>query len=245
MARMEQTPVYRAQPGHRAVEIAAIGLFFGFALPLLIRLALWAPHHPWLALGAFIGSLVFADMLSGIVHWAADTWGDFKTPVLGPSFIQPFREHHADEKAITRHDFVETNGNNCTASLWVLIVAWYLPENPEESWAYFAESFLTGTALWIFATNQIHKWAHMDRPPIYVRVLQKLRLILPPQHHSLHHSAPYAVNYCITTGWMNRPLHLIGFFPKMEWLISKLTGLKPRVDDLRLIELPTVTEKPL
>jgi plasmanylethanolamine desaturase len=238
-----ETPIYRSNPTHRMVELAAIGLFFGFALPLLARLVILSPIFPWLLFCAALGSLIFSDMLSGVVHWAADTWGDDSTPVLGPHFIQPFREHHADEKAITRHDFVETNGNNCLVSLWTLITAWYLPESPDDSLFYFAEAFLTGTALWVFATNQIHKWSHMESPPLLVRLMQRCGLILPPAHHALHHSAPFAVNYCITTGWMNRPLHYIGFFSKLEWCVSKLTGLKPRVDDLGIVEVPVAGQR--
>ena len=64
--------------------------------------------------------LLAADLVSGMVHWAGDTLCDEDTPVLGRHFIRPFREHHVDPKAITRHDFIETNGNNCIASMPVL-----------------------------------------------------------------------------------------------------------------------------
>ena len=63
-----------------------------------------------------------SDFLSGFVHWAGDTVGDESTPIFGPNFVRPFRFHHVDPEDITRHDFVETNGNNCIVAAPVLLL---------------------------------------------------------------------------------------------------------------------------
>jgi ubiquitin-conjugating enzyme E2 variant len=213
----------------RWFEIASIVLYAGVMLWLLVDIAPWMGSKPFLALSALMLGFLAADFTSGCVHWLADTWGTPEWPVIGKALIRPFREHHVDQKEITRHDFVETNGNNCFISLPAAAGAALLPEGTV--W-YFIAAMTFSMCLAIFGTNQFHKWAHMDAPPPYARMLQRVNLILPPDHHALHHTAPYAKYYCITVGWLNEALFRLRFFQTLERLVTRLTGLLPREDDI-------------
>jgi ubiquitin-conjugating enzyme E2 variant len=173
--------------------------------------------------------------MSGFVHWLFDTWGSLDTPVLGRLAIRTFRHHHVDAKAITRHDFIETNGHNITltAVLAVSGLLFVVPDPTEATLTdvFIAQSCLCGSFFTSF-TSQIHKWAHMDQPPRVIKLLQRAGLVLDPTHHDVHHTAPFARNYCITVGWMNRPLHAIRFFETLEKIITAVTGAVPRADDI-------------
>src|SRR5712691_8399398 len=216
-------------PAVRRFERYSIAAYAAAMIWLGWRIAARSLVNPWLALCAFMSGFVLADFISGFVHWAADTWGTPEWPLIGRTLIRPFREHHVDEKEITRHDFVETNGNNCFISIVPTVAAALLPSGT--GW-FFAAALTFAMTFAIFGTNQFHKWAHMDQPPQAVRTLQRAGLILPPDHHAVHHSAPYAKYYCITVGWLNEALFRLRFFQSMEIAISAVTGLIPREDDI-------------
>jgi ubiquitin-conjugating enzyme E2 variant len=186
----------------------------------------------WLA-GALLLGYVLADFASGLIHWLFDRYGTADTPVVGRNFVQPFREHHIDPKGITRHDFVETNGNNCIATLVPLLPALLVPMTSR--WTVLAVAVLAATAAAVMATNQFHKWAHDDAPSTWVRALQWARLVLESRHHEIHHTAPYDKYYCITTGWLNPLLYRLKFFPRLEWLIWRVTGVRAGTDDAQRV----------
>jgi ubiquitin-conjugating enzyme E2 variant len=187
--------------GQRSVELASIALFALLAAAGLWRLAMasgaWLP----LLLAVPCGWLA-ADLGSGLLHFAFDSWGSVTTPLIGRAFIRPFREHHAEPEAMTRHDFVETHGASCFAVLPLLAVACFAPF---EIVPVFLQSVLLCTSLGAFATNQCHKWAHMEAAatPRLVLLAQRWRLALPREHHGLHHRPPFDSHFCMSSGWMN------------------------------------------
>ena len=68
-----------------------------------------------------------ADFVSGVVHWAGDTWGSERTPWLGPRFIRPFRFHHAHPLDMLKSHFFTTNGDTALASLPFLFAPFAIP----------------------------------------------------------------------------------------------------------------------
>jgi ubiquitin-conjugating enzyme E2 variant len=223
----------------RRFELASIAGWVAAMIFAALRLWPRAPQKPFLVLCALMLGFVAADFVSGFVHWMADTWGSPEVPVIGNALIRPFREHHVDPTEITRHDFVETNGNNCFISNpAALLTSWLAPRS------LFLASLLFSLTLAVFLTNQFHKWAHMEAPPRLVALLQRMGLILPPDHHAVHHAAPFAKYYCITVGWLNEALFRARYFQALEALITLATGAIPRADDIGVRAALVVAQEP-
>ncbi len=216
-------------PGRRAwrvaLEAGAIATFALLLYGLLLRLAPLgqAPGGAWLFLtGAAVG-LLAADAAGGLAHWFCDRFLEEDTWVLGPLLIAPFREHHLDPQAMTRHGFLELNGNSALALAPVLALAlWCWPSGEASSGALFFGSFLVVFTIAAFATNQLHCWAHRLDPPAAVRWLQRRGLVLSPEAHARHHAPPHDRAYCVTTGWLNRGLDRCGFFRASERVLRRL-----------------------
>jgi hypothetical protein len=225
----------------RFVEIGAIGAFTVLFLALATRaFATGISITAVEAAAILLGGALLADFGSGLVHWSADTWGNQSWPIVGPTLIRSFREHHLDPQAITRHDFVETNGATALVLLPLMLGVHALLPIRAAAWMRLDfEGAIFGVSLFGFTlmTNQIHKWAHLERPPLVARQLQRLRLILRVDHHRGHHAAPHTGRYCITTGWLNPLLDRLRFFRISEKAIQTVSRLQPREDDLRLIAL--------
>lgn len=213
------------------VIVTIILMIFNF-----VQLCLHFHRENWFMIGvsALLG-IVTADFASGWVHWSADSFGSVDTS-FGKAFIRSFREHHIDPTSITRHDFIETNGDNFAVIIIPLanMARKFLTYTDAELAAtYNWEMYVFLLCFFVSLTNQIHKWSHMYFGlPRWITLLQDLHIVLPRKHHRIHHVAPHETYFCITTGWLNYPLEKLRFWTGLEYLIEAITGCKPRTDDL-------------
>jgi hypothetical protein len=183
----------------RLLEATAVALFFALLAAIATRLLRGTESGgrvPILLLAAF-GGYALADMVSGLTHWFCDTFFREDTPFIGPLLIRPFREHHRDPAAMTRHGFLELTGNSCLGVLPLLALGAWRP------WTPVFDAGLVAFALALFATNQFHKWAHSAAVPRWVAGLQRWHIILNPARHGVHHTPPHKGAYGVTNGWMN------------------------------------------
>jgi ubiquitin-conjugating enzyme E2 variant len=213
----------------RAGEAGAIALALGLLCWHVVRLLHTPGLLAWWLPFAILGGVVAADLVSGLIHWTADTWGSETMPILGRRFVRPFRVHHVNPDDFLRRRFLDTNGDVAMIVSGFLGAAFVLPL--DSAWGAALAVFVVAFCAAGLPTNQVHQWAHMPQPPAPVRWLQERGIILSRAAHQVHHQAPYATHYCIATGWCNRLLARIDFFRRLERLITRLTGIVPRADD--------------
>lgn len=203
----------------RSFEIASIIINISLTVFFVISLKLNLIHYIWI----LPLSWVLADIISGLVHWFADTYGKVEWPIIGNTFIRSFLEHHIDPLSITRHDWIETNGANFFIGIPLLILM------------YLFEAFIPNTIIILFAltniwtalTNQFHKWAHTPRPNQLAKILQASKLVLSTETHAQHHKSPFDINYNITNGHTNIIFERFKIYRRLEKIFSILFKLNP------------------
>lgn len=225
---MAQAPTVSEHPhalGHQILE--GFGIVAASALLIANGVRVASAGSPLVVIGAALFGVVLADAFSGLVHWGFDRYFSEETPFFGPSFVKPFRLHHTDPKDILRHGFLETNGNTSLAVIAPLLALLAIPLSAA---GVFVVVAMMSASLLAVLTNQLHKWAHDPSPSTVVAWMQEKHLILPRDHHQVHHTFPHESHYCITTGWLNAAASHLGLWSRMERALEALTRVKAHRD---------------
>jgi ubiquitin-conjugating enzyme E2 variant len=173
----------------------------------------------WLAFVGLLVGYLLADFASGLVHWFCDTFFSEDTPLIGRLLIGPFREHHELPQRIAECRFIEQDTGNFFVLIPLLAVLLMRPAL--SMGGLLGAGIVLGLCAGSFVVNSVHRWAHAEQAPRWVRVLQRAGLIISPERHARHHTT-HDRSYCITLGWLNPPLDSLAFFPRLERAIRRL-----------------------
>ncbi|MEA2688734.1 MAG: hypothetical protein QOD51_1341 [Candidatus Eremiobacteraeota bacterium] len=162
------------------------------------------------------GCLLAVDMLSGVLHWAEDTWtAPGRSKLLDRWIVRDNIEHHRKPGLIRAGDYWGTNRVCIALAFMALCVLIALHVH---AWQAYLIVALASQA------NQVHLWAHSANPPRWVARLQRFGLLQSTPHHAQHHKRPYASRYCTVTNYLNPVLDRIRFWRGLESVLQ-LCGL--------------------
>ena len=168
-----------------------------------------------------------ADLVSGLVHWTADTWFSESMPVLGRRFLRPSVCITSTPMTSCAADFIDCNGDVAMLNTPILVAALVMPDDRRGCGAVAGVDDVCRD----LAADESGPSVGAHAVAAAARSLAStLGVILSGDDHARHHEEPFVANYCIATGWCNRWLSAVGFFPACERLITR-SGLEPRADE--------------
>lgn len=196
-------------PAHVAYTLA----FSAAVLVLVARAALLAPLP---TAAAVLAALYLGDLMSSLIHWATDNYGDINTPLVG-SVCAAFQGHHKAPWTITYRSFFNNVHKIAKTALPAVGLA---AVGLQPLGAAFAASLLYSQLL----AQELHRWSHClpDQLSPWQLAVQDSGLVLSRRSHLQHHSQPFDAHYAILLGVAN-PL------PLFRWLEARVyaaTGIE-------------------
>lgn len=169
---------------------------------------------------SILAGLIFADFVTGAVHWFEDRYGDPDWPIIGPAMAANQRHHNAPLEFLNSPFWLR----NWAPLLGAGIVALLVGFNDAFSW-FWISAILFGAL-----SGECHAANHRRVPPLWYKWGQKARIFQSRFHHGEHHRRPRQSRYCVITPWLNPVLDEGGFWRMCEAGLTAL-GLPPRNDE--------------
>jgi hypothetical protein len=161
-----------------------------------------------------------ADLVSGLVHWFEDSYGQESWPLIGSAIITPNRLHHAKPRAFVQNNWWESCGHSLIVGVGVVLAALW------GGWLSWGLMLLLVVAI---NGNEVHKWAH--RTPAengrLISWLQARGLVQNRRQHARHHRGLRNSHYCIITTWVNPVVDKLGGWRFLEQCVYQTTGIRP------------------
>lgn len=175
----------------------------------------------WISL--LLAAWIFADFISGLYHWFADSYRT-SNPIINEMVFDYFQLHHDKPNLICQRPICNINREVCTpAFVFSLYTMFWMPDGVVSKGTLFFSFFVA----WISLTNQAHRWSHQATGvPHVVKLLQKAGVLLSPQKHRLHHYQNHVQDYCITSGICNPILNRVDFWRFLEAAVYWALGAK-------------------
>ena len=198
-----------------------------------------APAWPWLV-AMLVPGLFLADLFSGLVHWGTDTWFD-ETQFC--RVVSIAREHHIYPHHIVDYGVRDYLGYSCWPAALAIgpVVAVLSIAVPPSPVTYLCMFLCGEIALFMVFGTYGHRLGHAPARSPVVRWLQRLRLLISPSYHKVHHSGNHDVRYCVINGWADAVCDRIGFWRGLE-TCHRLHEISSPSQRCRMV--PAIRERP-
>lgn len=180
--------------------------------------------------------LLLGDICAAFFHWYEDSYLHYCNTNFILSKISKDNEmHHYYPRIMINSNWYETIKITFILAIIIISLLYFLMPNHIHKYPYlYIFFFISGTF-----SNLFHKWSHMrvcELNPLLI-TLQKYNIIIGHKHHSMHHNEEIDKKYAVIFPITNLILDNIQIFRLFEYIIYKITNIKPdrkkRYDDYK------------
>jgi ubiquitin-conjugating enzyme E2 variant len=162
---------------------------------------------------------IIADFLTGIFHWAEDTWVTPKTRLIGGVIGVHNVEHHRNPGLMARMGtWITRNVASVVIAVSALLIFWIFG---------IFDWRIVLVASFAALGNEVHEWNHRVKPKnAFVAFIQDSGLVQSKQQHAIHHKRPHDKYYCVLGNLTNAVLERVNFWRKLEWFCMTVLRMK-------------------